>query len=147
MSARKPAPDKRYFTVAEANAMLPLVRSIVRDITTLAHDLRERHKHIGKLREPADRGSLGQAYREEIEQLETSFEADQQRLQEFVRELARLGVELKDYFTGLVDFPARREGREVYLCWKHGEEEVAHWHELDAGFAGRQKLTAEAPRR
>jgi len=51
---------------------------------------------------------------------------------------------LKDYFTGLVDFPSRLDGREVYLCWRFGEDEIAHWHELDAGFAGRQKIRQSA---
>ena len=55
------------------------------------------------------------------------------------------GVELKDYFAGLVDFPSRREGRVVYLCWRFGEPAVAYWHELEAGFAGRQKLDGGPP--
>ena len=58
---------------------------------------------------------------------------------------AAAGIELKDYFTGLIDFPCRMDGREVYLCWRLGEPEVGHWHELDAGFAGRQKLLSTTP--
>jgi hypothetical protein len=60
-----------------------------------------------------------------------------------VATLRGLGVELKDLNAGLVDFPARFQGREVYLCWRHGEERIAYWHELDAGFAGRQPVVAE----
>ena len=56
-----------------------------------------------------------------------------------------VGVELKDPFSGLVDFPAWRHGHEVYLCWRLGEPDVAHWHELDAGFAGRRPLDAPSP--
>jgi hypothetical protein len=41
---------------------------------------------------------------------------------------------------GLVDFPHLKEGREVYLCWKHGEEDIRYWHEIDAGFAGRKRI-------
>ena len=48
-----------------------------------------------------------------------------------------------DYDKGLIDFPSLHDGREVYLCWRLGEPQVAYWHELDAGFAGRQKLSAE----
>jgi hypothetical protein len=51
-----------------------------------------------------------------------------------------MGIELKDPEQGLIDFRSIREGREVYLCWKLGEERVSHWHEIDAGFAGRQAL-------
>ena len=49
-------------------------------------------------------------------------------------------MELKDYQTGLIDFIGRHEGRDVYLCWKLGEEQITHWHELNAGFAGRQPV-------
>jgi hypothetical protein len=54
-----------------------------------------------------------------------------------LRQLDDWDIELKDLSTGLIDFRAQREGREVYLCWKLGEPEVEYWHELDTGFAGR----------
>ena len=82
-----------------------------------------------------------EAHEEELHQAHGEFEALKERLQGYVHELTALGVELKDYLTGLIDFPARFDGRDVYLCWRLGEPEVAHWHEVDAGFAGRQKLT------
>ena len=136
---------KKYFTVAEANAALPLVRAIVSDITKLAEELRDRHERLSRV-VPPERKMIGEAYREELEQVRADFERDQERMQEYVQELHKLGVELKDYFTGLVDFRCRMEDREVYLCWRLGEPEVAHWHELDAGFAGRKKLPkAEMP--
>jgi hypothetical protein len=57
-----------------------------------------------------------------------------------VEELAQLGVLIKDLDTGLVDFPSFRDGEEVLLCWQLGEDEIAWWHTLDGGFAGRQPL-------
>jgi hypothetical protein len=57
-----------------------------------------------------------------------------------VTELRQIGCELKGVEQGLIDFPALREGRVVYLCWQYDEPEVAFWHEVDAGFAGRQPL-------
>ena len=51
-----------------------------------------------------------------------------------------MGIEVKDLDMGLVDFPSQMEGREVYLCWKLGEERITWWHELDAGYASRQPL-------
>jgi hypothetical protein len=67
-----------------------------------------------------------------------------QALTEAIREdldqLAEWGIELKDLSTGLVDFPAMREGRIVYLCWRLGELQVAYWHDLETGFGGRQPL-------
>jgi hypothetical protein len=139
MAVKKPARAKKSFTVAEANATLPLVRAIVRDIMDLAHNLRERQDRLARAR-PTERTVILEAHAEELRQAQAEFERDQDRLAEYARELKNLGVELKDYFTGLVDFPSRLDGREVYLCWRFGEDKIAHWHELDAGFAGRQKL-------
>lgn len=139
MASKQPASGKHYYTAAEANATLPLVRAIVRDICGLEHDLRDRRERMSRIR-PSNRARLGDAYEEEWKQLQAGFERDQERLQEFAAELKNLGIELKDSYTGLIDFPCWMDGREVYLCWRLGETEVAHWHELDAGFAGRQKL-------
>jgi hypothetical protein len=141
---RRPA-DKKYFTPAEANAMLPLVRSIVTDITTLARDLRERHERLTRI--PADRRTgLTEAHQEELQLIEGELERGQARMGEYETELRQLGIELKDYFSGLIDFPCWMDGRAVYLCWRLGEPEVAHWHELEGGFAGRQRLMADAAR-
>ena len=138
-AASKPALTKKYYTAAEANATLPLVRSIVRDITELATELRDRQDRLARLR-PRHKSVIPEAHREELQQAEAEFERDQERLQGYEQELKRLGVQLKDYFTGLIDFPCLMDGREVYLCWRYGEPEVAYWHELNAGFQGRQKL-------
>jgi hypothetical protein len=77
------------------------------------------------------------------EQLDAQGEVQRQmdRLQEYVDELTEIGVELKDFQTGLIDFVARHQGRDIYLCWKLGEEQITHWHELQAGFAGRQPVS------
>ena len=61
-------------------------------------------------------------------------------LQATLRELQEMEIVLRDLDRGLVDFPAVREGEEIYLCWEEGEDEVGFWHELDAGHAGRQPL-------
>jgi hypothetical protein len=133
---------KKYFTVSEANRILPLVRAIVRDIVELARDLRERHERLARI-EPSLRKTPGDAYQEEVQQMQEEFERDQERMRGYEEELRNLGVELKDYDSGLIDFPCWKDDRQVYLCWRHGEADVAHWHEVDAGFAGRQKLTLD----
>jgi hypothetical protein len=143
MAARKPRPGKKYFTASEANATLPLVRAIVRDIMELAKDFYERQERLARLR-PGNGGDPGDASREELQHIQGQLERDQERLSEYIAELSGLGIELKQPLTGLVDFPCWMDGREVYLCWQYGEAEVAHWHELHAGFAGRQKLMADA---
>jgi hypothetical protein len=137
--------EKKYFTAAEANAALPLVRAIVADIVTLAGDLRDRHERLTHI-PPARTHALTDAHQEELALIESELERGQEQMREYEKELHKLGVELKDFFTGLVDFPCLMNGREVYLCWRLGEPEVAHWHELEGGFAGRQKLLADAAR-
>ncbi len=129
--------NAKFYTVEEANAMLPLLRSILRDITELACSLRERQDRLARVRVPAGRDD---AYSEELQHQVADFEHDQERLKEYFHELKKLKVELKDPFTGLIDFRAKRDGRDVFLCWKLGEPEITHWHELDSGFAGRQPL-------
>jgi hypothetical protein len=141
MASHKPTPGKRFFTVQEANATLPLVRAIVRDVTALAQELRERNERLSRFLHPEQRSHLSEAHREEVLQAQADFEHARGRMQEYEHELEQLGVELKDYFKGLVDFPAWMNGRPVYLCWCQGEPEVAHWHEVSAGFAGWQPLT------
>jgi hypothetical protein len=142
MRANKSTPKKKYFSVAEANAALPLARAIVKDIADLARDLRERHERLSRLK-PNERITLGEAHQEEVREATAEFERDQERMREYIKELNDLGIELKDFDTGLIDFPCRLGDREVYLCWRLGEPEVAHWHEIDAGFAGRRRITAD----
>jgi hypothetical protein len=139
----RPKKAKKYYTVEQANAMLPLLRHILRDVTELAHDLRQRYERINHLQHNS--GKLTPAHQEEVQTMLADFERDQDKMHEFEDELRRLHVELKDYFTGLIDFRSMMDGREVYLCWRLGEPEVAHWHELDGGFSARKKLVPTGP--
>src|SRR5262249_48951654 len=143
MATAKARSAKKFFTVAEANATLPYVRAIVADIVALAQSLSDRHERLTRL---FDGDAPSEAHREELLQAEDEIEQGQERLQELENELKQVGVELKDYGTGLIDFPGLRNGRPVYLCWRLGEPEVPHWHDLDAGFAGRRKLNDEPQR-
>ena len=127
-------PEKKYFDAEQANRMLPLVGSIVRDLVEQYQELSERRDRIA-----SGGGSVG-PYREVVE---GELQQQAQRLQEYIEELKQLGVVFKDFTTGLVDFPTRIDGREAYLCWKLGEPQVAFWHEIDAGFRGRQPLNEE----
>ncbi len=135
--------SRRYFTVEQANAMLPLVRAIVKDLADLSRDVIDRRQRLSHLLAGRN-GHQSDVYGEELTQVEEELEKDSRRLREFVEELLKLGVEPKNGPEGLVDFPALIDGHEVYLCWKLGETEVMFWHDLEAGFAGRQSLVAEA---
>jgi len=132
---------RRLFTVDRANAMLPLVRAITRDLANLARDVVERRERLAFLKSsrPKERNDV---YGQELAQVADDLELDIQRLAQYVEELRELGVEPKGAVEGLIDFPAMMDGRVVFLCWKLGEPEVLHWHDIDAGFAGRQSLVA-----
>src|SRR5262249_1496350 len=121
-----------------ADAMLPLVRSIVKDIAELAPSVRDRHERLKRLQ----RGGVakGVVTGAQLEEEEAALEHDRERLEECLGDLSELGVEMKDPFVGLIDFPCWKDGREIYLCWKLGEARLGHWHEVNAGFAGRRPL-------
>lgn len=132
---------RKLFTLEQANATLPLVRAIVRDLVQLSEEVAERRERLAHLTSGRS-ASQQDVYSEELTQIQDELEKDAQRLGDFVAELVELGVEPKDPLLGLVDFPSLMDGRVVYLCWKHGEPEVLFWHELEAGLRGRQPLTA-----
>ncbi|MBL8825414.1 MAG: DUF2203 domain-containing protein [Planctomycetaceae bacterium] len=133
---------RKLFSVEQANATLPLVRSIVGDISELSQSILERRERLQLLKRARRRDD--DVYADELAQTERDVEVDVKQLKEYIDELTRLGVDLKSAPEGLVDFAGELEGREVCLCWKLGESEVLYWHEVDAGFAGRQPLTVES---
>lgn len=126
----KSSQPRKHFTLAEANRSLPLVRRIVADIVRV-------HEELGRTNASCQSASPGR----ELQAMQSQLAAQYDRLQQFIDELHDLGVELKDYQMGLIDFVARHQGRDVYLCWRLGEEQVAYWHEMQAGFAGRQPVS------
>lgn len=137
---------RTVFTVETANRALPLVRAIVHDIVDLYRDVRDREERLNALgRGKSPSKSASDPYSEEVEQTRSELEKDVERLEGYVEELTDLGVEFKDPVLGLVDFPAVKDGKDVYLCWKLGEDSVGYWHTLDAGFQGRQSLNSAEP--
>lgn len=132
------------FSLREANSILSEVRPIVERMTALAEDVRLRKERLAELNRGArERHPL---YREEVAAMERSLEDDMLRLQEYVRAIVGLGAEVKNIREGILDFPARLEGRRIWLCWRMGEPEIRFWHEWDAGFAGRRPIS-ELPER
>ena len=147
-SANDPPVERKLFTIEEANASLPLVRAIVEDLARLSRDVLERRERLAAVpgshtREGHEREGHD-PYSEEMAQIQEELERDTEELKGYIDELRALGLEPKNGLEGLVDFPAWMDGRVVYLCWKLGEPEVLHWHELDAGFVGRHPLVAGA---
>jgi len=131
----------RLFTQEEANALLPDVRALVdrlvqerRALVALGEELEAMQALIG--------GNGGSLDPSRIGELQEAVAQAAAGLAALVDELHELGVQVKDLDRGLVDFPARHpeRGDTVLLCWEFGEAEVAHWHDIDAGFAGRKPL-------
>jgi hypothetical protein len=139
MSRSQELPEK-VFTVDDANAMLPLVRAIVRDLVELARDVADRRERLAAIRGGRNATDSRDVYGQELAHIEERLEQDSEVLRGYITELFELGVEPKSATEGLVDFPAVMGGRQVYLCWKLGEPEVQYWHDLEAGFQGRKPL-------
>ena len=129
----------RYFTPEEANAQLERVRpaaeALVEHRRAMADAARERALFVQRIA-----GNGGDFDPQEPRALEEQFEREGQAVARCVQELEKLGVQVKDLDRGLLDFPALRDGEEVLLCWQVGEDEVAFWHGLEEGFAGRKPL-------
>lgn len=123
---------EKYFTVDEANALLPELRQVlaaVRDLRDQIANHYEAATPVLKLRRWDSGGSQAAPYTRSVWLLNA-------RLQW----LARNGIQLKDLDRGLVDFPSWRGDEEVLLCWHLGEDEIRFWHDLESGFRGRQPL-------
>jgi hypothetical protein len=129
----------KRFTVEQANATLPLVRRIVADIVAQYRVWNEKLNEIDLVA-----ASGRAADNETADRLAAEAQAIAREIEGFRRELADLGIEMKDPGMGLIDFPSTMDKRPIFLCWRLGESDVAHWHEIHAGYAGRQPLIAEA---
>ena len=127
------------FTLAQAEALLPLVREQL--LAMQAHK-----REVDELRgsfEHAAHKSTGNGHVKDEDALGEKRRRAEALVEQINERLARInewGVELKGIDEGLIDFPSRRDERVVYLCWRLGEDSIAWWHEIDVGFAGRQPL-------
>lgn len=126
----------RCFTAESATEALVLVGPVVRDIVAA-------YRELMRLRDERQESALLPGSEDRLADLRDGIERAVERLQALQQELADVGCEAKDLIDGLVDFPAVCEGRRVWLCWRLGEPEVAWWHELEDGFAGRRPIDEE----
>ena len=129
----------RHFTPASANDALgeirPLVEKLVAHRRALQRAQDERQELAGKIA-----GNGGGIDAQRLADLEAEGERERIGIARCVNEIHERGAIVKDLDEGLVDFPARREGEEVLLCWRLGEDEVGFWHGLEEGFSGRKPL-------
>jgi hypothetical protein len=124
---------KRYYTPVQANQTIARIEPIVRQLSERAGTLSGLRglKQGRQADKPAPDSPVDAGYFRELVALDDGLQ-----------ELRRHGCVLKDLQSGIVDFPARLQGREVCLCWMLGEDSIAYWHETDSGFKGRQPIEA-----
>jgi len=128
-----------HFTPEEANAALEQVRPLVEQLVSV------RGEHLAALERQEElegkiRGNGGGIPPAELASATAEVDAIARRLAQLVDEISSHGAQVKDLDTGLVDFPALRGGETVLLCWRLGEDEIAWWHPVEDGFAGRRPL-------
>lgn len=130
---------ERYFTPAEANEALATVRPLAEELVGHRRALREAQERRADLtRRIASNGGALDARR--VATLAARVNREAEAVARSVSRIQELGVLVKDLDRGLIDFPALRGDEEVLLCWEVGEDEVAYWHGLEEGFAGRRPL-------
>jgi hypothetical protein len=140
------AEEKRYFTVAEANEMVPALEVRFGKVMRLRAQLRQAYDALDEAGEPPTADSLERSDGpDELRRLRGRFRALLEALTEELAAVEGLGVAVKDLDLGLCDFLGEREGREVWLCWQYGEKSVGFWHELGEGFGSRHPLTEQPP--
>jgi hypothetical protein len=125
--------EVRLFTLSEARSLIPRLRKLLARVASERENLLDMRVELDRAREKAELNGGSK--------LGPTYLAHLIAFSEAVHEIELLGVHIKDFRNGLVDFPHERDGRVVYLCWKPDEEEIGWWHETDSGFAGRQPLT------
>ena len=123
----------KLFTLSEANELLPAVKKQLKSIRK-HYAVIDTHREEAKAAAQASQAGGGMAGG-------TDYVKALYDVGKLTTELHEMGVQLKDYTRGLIDFPSMHEGRVVLLCWQLGEpDQIEWWHEVEAGFAGRQRL-------
>jgi hypothetical protein len=120
-----------HYTLEEARALLPQIREWLGDIEQLRKQLKRLDERLGQMiSDGADAG--GDSVHKQIKLL-----AD---LKDALQQFEKREIQIKDIDRGLIDFPAILGGREVFLCWERDEDDIEYWHDLDTGYAGRERL-------
>lgn len=121
----------KHYTLDEARALLPTIRQWLDELGDLQRRITELDRRVASLVSGGnDAGGSS------VNQLVTTLADCHAVLQRFrLRE-----IQIKDFDRGLIDFPSLRDGREVFLCWEKDEEDIEFWHDLENGYAGRERL-------
>jgi hypothetical protein len=123
---------QKHFTLEEARALLPELRGIFRDAHRRRDVVQKADTELGK--------ELKQTGAEVGGEKVSGLLMDMLQLNVQLRRLQEMGIQIKDFERGLLDFPHLRDGREVFLCWELDENDIEFWHDIDSGYSGRERL-------
>lgn len=123
-----------YFTLQQANEALKTIRPLMDEVMLIRERILANQPEIWSAVEK----SAGNGGNPVLSKMVLEFE----KFDALVHKIQDTGAQIKDINIGLLDFSAQKDGREVYLCWQHGEGDIAYWHEIDAGYAGRQPIAS-----
>jgi hypothetical protein len=129
----------RIFTLEEANVVLAELRPVVERAVSHRRKLADAQRHQAELITRIG-GNGGDMQPSDLREAAEAIQREAAAVTECVEKIDAAGVQIKSLEEGLLDFPALREGEEILLCWKLGEEEIEYWHGVDEGFAGRKPL-------
>lgn len=122
----------KHFTLEEARALLPELREAFRDAHRRHQQFSQTDEELGRQLQQSG-GDLGG-------RTVVSLLMDLVQMNRQMSRVIGLGIQIKDFQRGLVDFPHLRDGREVFLCWELDEDDIEFWHDIDSGYAGREQL-------
>lgn len=133
----------RLLSIEQANSLLPEVRRVLAELRVCRDqvDKLDKQKAVEELSWLQPDGTVSDNAKAEVERLDQMQKARMKAFEETVEGLMKIGVQIKDLDQGLVDFFTPRGEGFVLLCWKEGEEAIAHWHDLESGYAGRRPLS------
>ena len=130
----------RRFTLSEARQLLPQVDRLIREAVECKADYQKAERAIQAFNGQITLMGGMVVDRTHILEARDRREQSAERLKHTIEQIHEIGCEVKDLDTGLIDFPSRFRGQEVYLCWKLGEPDINHWHSVHEGFAGRKPI-------
>jgi hypothetical protein len=133
----------RYFTLDDARGYLPAVNLAVREGIVARRNLDLAEKDHDARRERIMFSGGMSVDQEAAQQTREKRDSSSAKLKQLLRAFDEIGCVVKDLDVGLIDFPALYRGKEVYLCWRLGEADIAFWHGVEEGFAGRRPIDAE----
>ena len=129
----------KYFTVEEANALIPELTEIMTELRAIRPRLAVNQRQAREVTRKARRNGHDLPV-VDLTALQAETQQLAARMNELIERVQALGAQVKDLEMGLIDFPSRRGGREILLCWRLGEDAIRFYHDLESGYAGRQPL-------